>query len=423
MADSIKNTSIKNSMKQTKERHSQMHCRVFEIKVDASKLSQEKKGHINQLFREAKWLRNAVVGSDDALTFDREPKSVLVKVGDEYEERDLRVLGSQMKQDIVDRVRSDVKALSTKKKKGEKVGALKYKSFCNSIPLRQYGTTYRIDFDNNTISIQKLSKPLKVRGLSQITSDMEIANAKFIRKPSGLYFHVVTYSEPVSREETGEAIGIDFGVRTNMTYSNGEGHDICVPETKAIKLASKRANKSYKRNGGKKTKNHYKRITGLRAAYEKNTNKKHDLANKQVHNILNDNDFVGIQDEMIANWHKGLFGRQVQHSAMGFIKGKLKTSSKVQAVPKEFPSTQKCPVCGEKTKHPLEKRDYDCACCGYHHQSRDIKSAEMILMEALNIHFAVGSTQQSPVEAGTSTGGSLGLSASCSPTKQEAHVL
>jgi predicted RNA-binding Zn-ribbon protein involved in translation (DUF1610 family) len=100
---------------------------------------------------------------------------------------------------------------------------------------------------------------------------------------------------------------------------------------------------------------------------------------------LKDNSLIAIQDEMIANWHKGLFGKQVQHSAMGFIKARLKTSPKTYVVPREFPSTQKCPDCGKNTKHPLEVRHYLCEHCGYYHPSRDVKSAEMILMEALRL--------------------------------------
>ena len=404
-----KNLKIKHTRAETKERHKHMHCRVFEIKVDFSKLSREKKEHINALFREAKWLRNAVIGSGDPFSFDDSTKSVMVKVGDKFEQRDLVVISSQMKQGLFDSVKSEIGSLSTKKSKGEKVGKLKFKSYCNSIPLKQFDNTYRIDFGNNAIFIQNLRKPLKVRGLKQIPPDAEIANARFIRKASGLYFHITTYTEPVATDETGNELGIDFGIKYNMTFSNGEIRNISVPESKGTKLASKRLNKSQKRSekhearvkakakgkgnvkaktkGGSKNKskrksrNHDKRKHKLRVAYEKTVNRKHDLANKQVYEILINNDFIGMQDEMIANWHRGLFGRQVQHSAMGYIKRKLSKSSKTQMVPRSCPSTQRCPECGRDTPHPLSKRDYDCSHCGYHHDSRDVKAACMNLME------------------------------------------
>ena len=48
-----------------------------------------------------------------------------------------------------------------------------------------------------------------------------------------------------------------------------------------------------------------------------------------------------------------------------------------------FCPKQICPICGCLTKHPLNKRTYDCEYCGYHHFSRDIKSAQSILDYAL----------------------------------------
>jgi len=379
-----KNEAIKATMTNTRARRKDMACRVFEVKVAAGKLSREKLEHLSRLFLEAKWLRNAVVGSENAFAFDRNAKSVLVKVGGAFEERGFTVIGSQMKQDIVDSVKSEIKGLATKKKQGEKVGKLKFKSFCNSIPLRQFGATYRVDREGNTVSIQGLRKPVKVRGLKQIPADAEFANAKLVRKPSGLYFHITTYSIKPDENKTGAVVGIDFGIKTNLTLDNGEELNVCVPETKTVKRSSKKVNKALVKNRrNKKSKNHKKRIRRLRIAYEKQNNQKGDLAKKIASKLLREYDLIAIQDEMIANWHKGLFGKQVQHSAMGLIKARLKTSPKTHVIEREFPSTQKCPVCGENTKHPLDIRHYECAYCGYFHPSRDQKSAEMILMEAL----------------------------------------
>jgi len=99
-----KNETIKQTMRETKDRHSGMDCRVFVVKVTANKLSREKKEHFDMLFREAKWLRNAVLASDDVFGFERGVKSVMVKMGDTFEEKVFSVLGSQMKQDIISSV-------------------------------------------------------------------------------------------------------------------------------------------------------------------------------------------------------------------------------------------------------------------------------------------------------------------------------
>ena len=78
----------------------------------------------------------------------------------------------------------------------------------------------------------------------------------------------------------------------------------------------------------KKTNNHYRRVQKLRRAYERYKNRRIDKANKAVNEILSSNDFVVMQDEMIRNWQAGLFGKQVQESAMGYIKAKLKNNLK-----------------------------------------------------------------------------------------------
>ena len=423
---SEKNEAIKNSIKATRERHAGMRCRVFEVKIDASKLSAAKKASLDQLFREAKWLRNSELAKRDVRLFDRNATTATVKVGDVFEVRHLTLLGSQIRQDIVDALKSEIRGLVTKKSRGEKIGALKFKPFCNSIPLRQFGTTYRIDFEKNTVSVQKLDRqPFKVRGLRQIPEDAEFANAKLIRKPSGYYFHITTYTEPVERIATGACCGIDFGIGNNLTLDDGTTINICVPESKSVKLASKRVNKSYVRNGKKKkkSKNHNRRVSKLRTAYEKQNNVKHDVANKVISNLLADYDFIAIQDEMIAGWHRGLFGKQVQHSVMGAIKAKLKTNSSVRVVERSFPSTQICPACGKLTKHPLAMRSYRCDHCGYSHPSRDTKAAISILTRAIETVSTERRTQ-SPVEARASTtDADFGTCGKSPSVKQEAQVL
>lgn len=396
-----KNEQIKKTMSETCQRRADMVLRVFELKIVRGKMSQEKKNHLDALFREAKWLRNSELAKGDISLLDRNAKEATVKIGSGFEVRPLTHLGSQMRQDIVDQIKSDIHGLAVLKKRGHKVGRLRFKSFCNCVPLRQYGTTYRIDFEKNTVSIQGFRKPFKVRGLNQISSNCEIANAKLIRKPSGYYFHITTYCKPEVVMPTGAMCGIDFGIKTNMTTSDGETYDISVPETHAVKVSSKKLNKSFHRNSGKKSKNHRKRQHTLRRAYERQTNRKTDIANKIVHELLRDYDVIAIQDEMIVNWHKGRFGKQVQHSAMGLIKAKLKNSSKTIVVSRNFPSTQICPICGNKTKHPLSKRDYDCSYCGYHHANRDVKAAEMILNEVIQNYVSLEQRAKSPVEVTT----------------------
>jgi len=131
---------IKSTLQETKERRKTQRATVYQLKLQ--NLSQHKEGLLSKAFAEAKWLYNWLVSDTERLGIPANKVSVVeVKVGDSYEQRELTVLGSQIKQEIADRLRDNLRALGKLKKNGHKVGALKPKKFINSIPLKQYGLT------------------------------------------------------------------------------------------------------------------------------------------------------------------------------------------------------------------------------------------------------------------------------------------
>lgn len=69
--------------------------------------------------------------------------------------------------------------------------------------------------------------------------------------------------------------------------------------------------------------NRYKTVKLIRREYQKLSNRKRDRANKLVHKFRA-YDRIVIQDEQIAGWQKGRFGRQVQRSCLGLVKAKLR---------------------------------------------------------------------------------------------------
>ena len=376
-----KRKKIKESISNTKKRHNDMDLKTYEIKIIDSKLNKDQRSIINHMFCEAKWLRNFHISNNINKKY-RNTHTVEIKVKDHFEERKISYLGSQMIQDVFDNLKSEIKGLKTKKSKNDKVGKLKYKSFCNVLSLRQYGTTYSIK-NKNHIKVQNIKKPLYVRGLKQIPDNSDITNAKLVRKVSGLYLYITCFIPKVNTGND-KKVGIDFGIKHNLNLSDGNIYDVKLDIDKMIKIYSKKLNRSYIRNGKVKSKNHLKRSYLLRKAYHKQNNRKYDIANKILHE-LNDYSLIAIQDEMIKNWQKGLFGKEIQKSCMGVIKRRLKEKDKTVVIPRSYPSTQICPICGSLNKHPLNKRDYDCPNCGYHHDSRDIKSAQSILDYALSI--------------------------------------
>ena len=88
-------------------------------------------------------------------------------------------------------------------------------------------------------------------------------------------------------------------------------------------------------------------------------------------------DKIYMQDEMIKSWHQGLFGKQVQNSALGAIKSRLKNLESVQIISRTFPTTKMCYQCGKINSLNLQDRIYKCS-CGLE-EDRDIKAAKTVM--------------------------------------------
>src|SRR3990167_5476724 len=97
--------------KQTLERHKNMICRVFELKIDYSKLSQKSLDSLHQIFREAKWFYNYCLSHKDINDSDTTIRSVSIKVKDAFEDRSFSILSGQMKQAIKTRLFNSLTSL------------------------------------------------------------------------------------------------------------------------------------------------------------------------------------------------------------------------------------------------------------------------------------------------------------------------
>jgi len=99
--------------------------------------------NLQRLFLEGKWFTNYIISkgiTDSVPHIDYKVNKVNVKVKDKFEERELRLLSSQMKQYIIKKLQNNVKALHELGKKGKKVGKIKYIKSLHSIFLMQYAT-------------------------------------------------------------------------------------------------------------------------------------------------------------------------------------------------------------------------------------------------------------------------------------------
>ena len=383
---------IKQSLIATRKRRKSQIVKVFELKVNCHQTKPETFKKFNEMFKQAKWVRN------DMLALSKETDNNIFKY--EYLEhktihridKDKNIIESNidmpvyLHRAIINNVKQDICNLAKAKRKGLKVGALKFKSECNCIPIITGGIKI---LDNSHITIPGFKK-LKVYGLHQIldNNSFELADGKIIRKASGIYIHATTCIDKNKsiRNKTYKDVGLDFGIRTNITTSDGDKFNCNVQESEYLKYLQKQLHRKQK-----DSKRYYRLRNQIKKEYEHLSNKKMDECNKLIHKLLSDYDIIYFQDEQISKWKKkkkskktgkkcgNSFGRQIQHSYLGRVKAKLVSmeGTRTFKIDKFQPTTKLCPVCG--TLNDIGKADtYRCACG--HTMDRDVHAARNVKM-------------------------------------------
>ena len=378
---SEKNSNIKKSIQETLERRSLQKCFVYKVKIDESRLNKKQKEQLKMLFVEAKWLYNDILNyskENNISTYDTKSKTVnVLNKNREIETRELKNIGSQMKQSVVADILASLKGLKVLKEHGKRIGWLKYKSEYKSLTLKQFGTTYKI-LNNKYMKVQNISGKIKVNGLEQFINDpdIEFANAKILNTPTGYYIAITCFKfneKIIKKEYIGSEIGIDMGIKDAIVLSNGEKFKAFIGETERLKHLQRKMFRCKKGSNNRK-----KIIRLIQKEYQKIFNRKNDVANKIVNHILS-YEHVYMQDEMISNWHKELFGKQVQHSILGRVKAKLINHPRVEVLDRSVPTTKYCPNCQNLNKDiTLKDRIYICPICGYQ-EDRDVHSANNMI--------------------------------------------
>ena len=429
-----KNAQIKATLLATRERRKTQKCFVFSTKIDYRKLNKLQKEQLQRLFVEAKWVYNDIINhleSDKLSSWDDKKKSVIIRHKDgSFVEKPLLYLKSAMMQGMKSQVGDSLNSLAEKKKKGYKVGKLKFKSSCNSIPLKQFGNTHRIK-SLRKVGIVGIKGNFRVHGLDQFADNpnAEIANAKLLNKPDGYYIHWTVYIfkdklPVISRND--EVIGIDFGCGTSFTFSGGHKEDFKLKEPECLKKLQKSLARKRKTETNKKHSNQYKSVQRkLEREYQHLANIKNDKANKLCRKLMSYKQVV-IQDENLRGWHKGGHGKAVQHSILGRVKKKLKIMDNVTVLSRFAPTTKLCFHCGEIHKEiKVWDRVFRCDCgvC----MDRDIHAAQCMVWMYLN-DFQIPTEHRNTMQVENKTSGKYSSRSdkkktkSCS-SKLEAHRL
>ncbi len=421
-----KNEQIRLTRIKTQQRRSSMSIKSYTLKIDKSHLSKTSYNQLKRMFIEAKWYYNHILGNSLIFTKDTyKLTQVSVKVKDQFENRDIIQLPAQIRQSISEKIKKSVYTLAKSKKKGIKVGKLKYKSEVLSLPLNQHKNSYTLLLTKNRLKLARIKQKIRVRGMSQIPKDVEIANSILMTDGTDYWLKVTCYVPKESPKNNNSSIGIDFGIKDTVTLSDGSKTNIKVANYNKLRRLNKSMSRKRPKPKSKKSKNYLKAQIKFRKAHKKDTNRRDDQRKKLVSGITKNYDIVCFQDDSIASWSKNGFGKQISQSALGGIIRDLKSKSHTPIiVDRYFASTKTCSNCGYKQNMELSDRIYTCPVCGLV-LDRDVNSAKSILKEGLRLYSNKIPTEHrdlKPVEKSTSSNSDVRVSKLTS-VKQEALTI
>ena len=287
------------------------------------------------------------------------------------------------------------------KRKGPKVGFPQYKKRSNKQSAKftsnktTAGSSCKVDYENQKIKIPKLKTWISFA--NEIEQDRipdgKLQSITVSKNPAGHYFASLLYK--VEKKSINyipnleNCIGIDFGLKTFITASNGEKTD----SPKAYKKSQKRLARLSRQHSRKKTNSKNREKSRLRLAkqHEKVTNQRKDFNHKISRKLVDTYDFIFIEDLNIKGMSK-LYGKQVNDVAWSqlvlFMNYKsIKEGKFVIKINRYFPSTQLCSSCGYQNKElTLEDREWTCPHCNAYHD-RDVNAAINILVEGKRFLF------------------------------------
>jgi len=275
-------------------------------------------GKLNEQIELCRWLYNRLLEElDKAKKEGRKIKrtdtqALIVKLKEEKTE--LNKVYSKVLQMVNYQLWSNIKTLHKLKKKGKKVGRLRYKGkgWFKTLNFNQSG--FNIDFENNKLILSKVgSIPIKLHR----RIEGEIKGVIIKRERSGKWHAIVHVEDELKPlPKTGKTIGIDVGVRYFLTDS--EGRQIENPRfyertLQRIRILHRKL--SRKQKGSNREKARIK----LAKAYEKLVNQRNDFLHKISRFFVNIYDVIVVEDLRIQNMVKagGTLAQRILDASWG----------------------------------------------------------------------------------------------------------
>ena len=268
------------------------------------------------------------------------------------------------------------------KNRKSKLGFPKFKKKSNRQSYRLPNQKFKII--GNKIQLEKIGKVkfVKDRNFPEVFKFMSVTISK---NPSGQYFISVLVEQEINHKtKTNREVGIDLGVKTFSTQS--DGIEISNPKyfsKNQAKLKKLQQHFSRKQKGSNRREKCRLKITKL---YQKITNQRDYFLHNYSSHLINKYDYIFIEDLGVKNMLKSkLMSKEISDVSWSKFVNMLIYKADwygktVHKVDRWFASSKTC-TCGVKNKElKLSDREWVCSSCGEINQ-RDFLASQNILKE------------------------------------------
>ncbi len=239
---------------------------------------------------------------------------------------------------------------------------------------------------------------LIIRGYKKLNEiDGRIINCTISKEPTGKYYAsiLVSMKNPIKKEKLENIVGIDMGIKTLMTLSDG----ITYENNKHLEKYEKRIKQKQKELSRKvKNSNNYMKCKRkIEVLYSKLRNSRKYYTHIVTRRIVNEYDIICTETLSIINMLKSkqsIVNKSILDSTIGEIIRQLKYKSewageRMYQVDRYYKSSQECSVCNNINKEmkDLNNRQYICIKCN-NIIDRDLNASINIMFEGMKKHLS-----------------------------------